>query len=246
MHALQAFFRFRDNNLLKIERGFMCLCVFQVVLTIAFCATSGSYLNNDLLVDMRHFHTTHEEIIAFVIFITMFSVFSSLLGIWTARSRLNPSALVAVYMLTTFVGVVLPFLSQAAVLNSVSGKFEDMNIIDEHCKLSHDARVTIEDPVESFVVLSATKLDYMTEAIMEKHMCTATCPCDSRFKSQYESALTVSRLTEHSRSKSDLTGVSDLIPLVWSNDAINSFKNFETCYNRKLKDDTTSLGRKVK
>lgn len=167
MHALQECFKFRDNHLLKIERGFMCLCMFQVVLTVAFCASSGTYMNNDLLVSMRHFHTTHEEILAFIIFITMFSIISAMLGLWTVKSRRNPSALVLVYVLLTFIGVVMPFLSQAAILNSFAGKFEDYSVVEQYCKLSHENKMGLQDAMESFVVLTATKLDYMTEAIME-------------------------------------------------------------------------------
>ena len=109
----------------------MCLCMLQIVLTVAFAATGGTYLSSDLLNDMRHFHTTHEEINGYIIFITMFSVISSLLGLWTARSRLNPGSLVCVYALITFIGVVLPLLAQGAALNHLASK--DESLIEQHC-----------------------------------------------------------------------------------------------------------------
>lgn len=78
-------------------------------------------------------------------------------------------------------------------------------------------------------------------------MCTATCPCDGSSKSQFEASLTQVRLTEHGRSKSSTTQTADLKPFVWSNDASNSYKNFESCYKNKLqKDSKTDLGSLVK
>ena len=75
-------------------------------------------------------------------------------------------------------------------------------------------------------------------------MCTATCPCDSSMKSQFEASLTQARLTEHGRSKSSTSITQDLKPFVWSNDASNSYKNFEACYEDKLQEEV--LGKQVK
>lgn len=122
-----------------------------------------------------------------------------------------------------------------------------MSSIEEHCKLEHEKRMNMEDVLESFIVLTASKLDYMTEAIMEQNMCTATCPCDASMKSQFENSLTQTRLTEHGRSKSSTSPAADLKPFVWSNNAGNSYKDFESCYKNKLmKDSKISLGRQVK
>ena len=93
----------------------------------------------------------------------------------------------------------------------------------------------INDPMERFVALTATKFDLMTEALIDRTMCTERCPCYVGDNLNPFQAMDENVLNSYGRTKYD-NGVTtfvpdetqnELIPLVWSSDPDNSYETFE-------------------
>lgn len=93
----------------------------------------------------------------------------------------------------------------------------------------------INDPLERFVALTATKFDYMTEALIDRMMCSEKCPCYVGDNRNPFEAMDENLLNSYGRTKYD-TGVAtfvpedtenELIPLLWSSDRANSYETFE-------------------
>ena len=99
----------------------------------------------------------------------------------------------------------------------------------------------ITDPMERFVALTATKFDYMTEALIDRVMCSEKCPCYVGQNRNPFGIYSEELLNVYGRTKLEWTTEEDseLIPLVWSSDRSNSYETFQQCFESQFATHTT-------
>ena len=166
---------FRDNNILGLERMFMLLSFAQAIAAITFAIIGGEVFKEKFLHEMGSFKRIHSEIQIFIALMSVIGVIAALTGIVIGRSRKSLNAFVAIHGFLLLVTCVLPYNIQGAeFLNFARLPLSDFQ---DHCEMTDMEKYRITDPMERFVALTATKFDYMTEALIDRVMCSDKCPC---------------------------------------------------------------------
>jgi hypothetical protein len=69
-------------------------------------------------------------------------------------------------------------------LNGIGAMTESQ--ITAKCNMTVN-QIMQQSTFERFILLTSKRLDLMTEAIIDRKMCSSTCPCDFSLKATYDS-----------------------------------------------------------
>lgn len=219
----------RNKNLNLFEKIFQGMNVLLAVLGFSLLMTGSAFISHDLWQNGRFGLDGLKEIIA--VFVGIYCILTMAFACWgvmIARNRSCIIPVVTMYGVLLFAGLAVPLMAQGSAILAL--KRIDNEDIAGYCtepmeELRKESRI-----IRAFFEF-AHRFDAMSEQMLDKYMCTDTCPCldygdDPNSRALYVSAPAI--LKEHDRTfnKSDTTKLY----MRFDKDANVAYESFDTCY----------------